>query len=79
MLLLGEERLTMSEIGRIEVANANASMAARRTDRIPDGIELLARFEADCRAGGRPPTSLMRVRQSGSASASTANRRSAAA
>jgi len=77
MLLLGEERLMMSEIGRIEVANA--SMAARRTDRIPDGIELLARFEADCRAGGRPPTSLMRVRQSGSASASTANRRSAAA
>jgi len=77
MLLLGEERLMMSEIGRIEVANT--SMAARRTDRIPDGIELLARFEADCRAGGRPPTSLMRVRQSGSASASTANRRSAAA
>ena len=57
MLLLGEERLMMSEIGRIEVANT--SMAARRTDRIPDGIELLARFEADCRAGGRPPTSLM--------------------
>lgn len=60
MLLLGDEPVIMSEIGRVEIASA--IVAARRADRIPDSTQVLARFEADCRAGG--PLQLLVLRSS---------------
>ncbi len=60
MLLLGDEPVIMSEIGRVELASAIAS--ARRADRIADSARVLARFEADCRPGG--PLKLLALRPS---------------
>jgi predicted nucleic acid-binding protein len=60
MLLLGDEPVIMSEIGRIEVASA--IVAARRADRITDSTPVLSRFEADCRPGG--PLKLLALRSS---------------
>jgi uncharacterized protein len=60
MLLLGDEPVVMSEIGRIEIASA--IVAAHRADRLPDSTQVLARFEADCRAGG--PLKLLALRSS---------------
>lgn len=60
MLLLGDEPVVMSEIGRIEITSA--IVAARRADRIPDSAQVLARFEADCRPGG--PLKLLALRSS---------------
>jgi predicted nucleic acid-binding protein len=60
MLLLGDEPVIMSEIGRIEVARA--LVAARRAGRIADSSRVLTRFEVDCRPGG--PLKLLALRSS---------------